>query len=134
MTHDSEYYRDPMSFDPQRFLEKRSTPEPDPRKVVFGFGRRVCPGRFFAEDTLFMTVASILSAFSISKPVKDGREVNLDPGFKDSFVSSPLPFELSIRPRHEKSEQLIRAIETESEFLEGDSKDLDFSQLDGIKW
>lgn len=40
--HDNELYPDPMKFDPERFLGK--DPQTDPRKIAFGFGRRVCPG------------------------------------------------------------------------------------------
>lgn len=43
--HDAEMYPDPMKFSPERFLSQK--PQPDPRKYVFGFGRRVCPGELF---------------------------------------------------------------------------------------
>ena len=36
---------------------------------------RVCPGRFFAEQGLWLTMASILAAFDIKPPLDDsGRE------------------------------------------------------------
>ncbi|EAU84016.2 cytochrome P450 [Coprinopsis cinerea okayama7 len=38
MLHDSMVYHNPMDFKPERFLGP--TPEPDPRNVCFGFGRR----------------------------------------------------------------------------------------------
>jgi cytochrome P450 len=34
---------------------------------AFGFGRRICPGRFFADTTLFIVIASLLSVFKIEK-------------------------------------------------------------------
>ena len=51
MTHDPEVYHDPMAFKPERFLSHSDAgngdgmregrePEPDPRGIVFGFGRR----------------------------------------------------------------------------------------------
>lgn len=42
--HDEEMYPNPETFNPERFLS--ANPEPDPRKWVFGFGRRVCPGKY----------------------------------------------------------------------------------------
>lgn len=44
----------------------------DPAVAAFGFGRRVCPGKNLAKDSVWITVASILAAFTISK-AKDGR-------------------------------------------------------------
>lgn len=34
-----------MVFNPDRFLPKEGPPQLDPRKIVFGYGRRVCPGK-----------------------------------------------------------------------------------------
>lgn len=42
MMHDPSIYSDPMEFNPSRFLkEEGRDPEPDPRDVFFGFGRRL---------------------------------------------------------------------------------------------
>ena len=41
MTHDPANYLDPFTFKPERFLGENGSPiEPDPRTLVFGFGRR----------------------------------------------------------------------------------------------
>lgn len=41
MTHDPDYYPDPFVFKPKRYLEENGhVPEPDPRAIAFGFGRR----------------------------------------------------------------------------------------------
>lgn len=42
MAHDEEVYPNPFQFRPERFLG--AEPQMDPKKFVFGFGRRVCPG------------------------------------------------------------------------------------------
>jgi cytochrome P450 len=34
---------------------------------VFGFGKRICPGRHLADAMIFIVVASLLSVFDIKK-------------------------------------------------------------------
>ncbi|KAJ7274327.1 cytochrome P450 [Mycena haematopus] len=69
--HDENTYKDPESFIPERFMGENKEMDP---AFAFGFGRRVCPGRFFADDSLFLLVASILHVFTISKPLDDQGE------------------------------------------------------------
>lgn len=83
--HNPDDYPAPDAFLPERFLRtSASTGEPeldpgvrDPRNAgVFGFGRRGCSGRHFAEQSLFLTVATVLAAVCIEKAVgKDGKPV-----------------------------------------------------------
>jgi cytochrome P450 len=68
--HDESVYPEPLRFQPERFLD----PNVKPLDVGFGFGRRICPGRFMARSSMWITVVSVLAAFEIS-PVVDGRGV-----------------------------------------------------------
>ena len=64
---DEQKYPDPDAFDPARFLlpDGQLNPEmPDPLEG-FGYGRRICPGRYLAQDILFIAISNILAAFSI---------------------------------------------------------------------
>lgn len=63
MSYDETVFPDPDTFDPEHFLDK-SIPYPD---VAFGFGRRICPGRFLALSSMWIAIASILTTFNISK-------------------------------------------------------------------
>ncbi|KAG6907104.1 hypothetical protein DXG01_010517 [Tephrocybe rancida] len=76
MTLDESVYHGPFTFNPNRFLPKplgRGEPHPT---ISFGFGRRICPGRYLADDSLWMAMATILTTLSISKVVgQDGKEV-----------------------------------------------------------
>ena len=46
MSRDKARYPDPEAFFPERFLNSDGTlKEDNPADFVFGFGRRVCPGR-----------------------------------------------------------------------------------------
>ncbi|KAI0313556.1 cytochrome P450, partial [Amylostereum chailletii] len=47
-SHDESVYPDPMSFKPERFLHGEKVREPN--TIAFGWGRRICPGRFLAEN------------------------------------------------------------------------------------
>ena len=70
MLHDESVFPEALRFQPERFLD-RKVKLPD---VGFGFGRRICPGRFMARSSMFIAVASVLAAFEIS-PVVDDRGV-----------------------------------------------------------
>jgi hypothetical protein len=40
MLHDEKLYKNPFTFNPDRFMPKNGTPEMDPHNCAFGFGRR----------------------------------------------------------------------------------------------
>lgn len=44
--------------------------------VAFGYGRRICPGRFMGRATDWLAIASILAAFDISPALDErGKEI-----------------------------------------------------------
>ncbi|CCL99497.1 uncharacterized protein FIBRA_01515 [Fibroporia radiculosa] len=53
--HNPETYKNPLEFNPGRFMG--AEPETDPRLVAFGFGRRICPGLNFADASIFLSCA-----------------------------------------------------------------------------
>ncbi|EKM77271.1 hypothetical protein AGABI1DRAFT_77713 [Agaricus bisporus var. burnettii JB137-S8] len=109
--HDPEFYKDPLSFNPDRFL-KNGEIDPsvrDPTVASFGFGRRICPGRFFSDASLYSTVSHVLTVFDI-KPSLDGngKEIEIKPEMTDGLLSYPEEFECRIIPRSKEAQQLIR--------------------------
>ncbi|KAL1720844.1 cytochrome P450 [Schizophyllum commune] len=63
-------YPDPDTFKPERFLTADGALDPtvrNPCDIVFGFGRRVCPGIHLAYTTLWLTAACTLRTYTISK-------------------------------------------------------------------
>ncbi|OJJ48126.1 hypothetical protein ASPZODRAFT_2123095 [Penicilliopsis zonata CBS 506.65] len=123
-THDPETYPDPMDFKPERFLARNGqAPQLDPTRLIFGFGRRICPGRFLADSTIFLTVSKCLAAFNISKMVKDGQEVEPTVDFTPGTISHPCQYEVSIRPRNAECEALIRSFDDPVAWSSGKGKE-----------
>ena len=78
MFHDPDIYPDPMVFKPERF--RGDDAEMDRMGIVFGFGRRACPGRYLAEGTVFAFIATILATCRILPGLdENGQEVMPDP-------------------------------------------------------
>ncbi|WQF86947.1 Putative cytochrome P450 [Colletotrichum destructivum] len=124
--HDPEKYPEPTAFKPERFLASEGhEPEADPQKFVFGYGRRVCPGRILADNSIFLNVAQTLAVYSLTKPVRDGRVVEPRIKFTAGVVSHPGPFEISIKPRSPHHEGLIRAIEKTFPWEQSDAQTLE---------
>ncbi|KAJ4267248.1 hypothetical protein NW762_003351 [Fusarium torreyae] len=108
-THDPEVYSDPMQFKPERFLPvDGNQPETDPHHYAFGFGRRICPGKILADNTVFLNIAQTIAVFSISK---DESEAEAELKFTPGIVCRPEPFKVIIKPRSDHHEQLIRSVE-----------------------
>ncbi|KAL8891060.1 MAG: hypothetical protein Q9192_005791, partial [Flavoplaca navasiana] len=67
-------YSDPHTFKPERYLAPLN--EPDSSNLAFRYGRRSCTGRFFADASIYITVAQMLSVFQIRKATdSNGNEV-----------------------------------------------------------
>ncbi|GES60447.1 cytochrome P450 [Aspergillus terreus] len=122
--HDPAVYHDPMTFNPERFLG--STPEPDPRKFAFGFGRRVCPGKVLAEANAFLAVAMSLAVFRIRDAKQNGRKIDGYPDVTAGVISHPVHFEVEISARSAAHEALIESVEKDCPWQEGDGKECDF--------
>jgi cytochrome P450 len=75
--HDPARYPEPDLFKPERFLNSDGTLLDDPVLTsVFGFGKRICPGRHFVDATLFMSIASLFSVFNIEREVKGSAKLS----------------------------------------------------------
>ena len=66
--NDPATYPEPDKFKPERFLNTDGSLHDDAMLIsAFGYGKRICPGKHFADATLFMSIASLLSVFDIKK-------------------------------------------------------------------
>ncbi|EKM59174.1 uncharacterized protein PHACADRAFT_249435 [Phanerochaete carnosa HHB-10118-sp] len=110
--HDETRYPNPGSFDPTRFLTsdgQLNKSAPDPVEACFGYGRRLCPGRHFAMDTIWLNIAFILTTLDIAKPSDEmGQPIEPSGEFTSGTLSHPVPFKASYKPRSKAAEVLIR--------------------------
>lgn len=121
---DPKVYQEPEAFRPERFLGPN--PEPNPRSHVFGYGRRLCPGRHFADANIWLTVAQSLASLDIKKAVnkETGKIIEPELGLQPGVVAYPKSFRARISPRNEQYADLIQSVEIEHPWEEGDAKHL----------
>ncbi|TFK73152.1 cytochrome P450 [Pluteus cervinus] len=108
---ESIFGKDTHIFNPERFLTEDgsrlnpSIPSPD---MAFGFGRRVCPGRFLAEHLVVVTIASLLHCFDINKAKdENGKETCPNVDYSTGLVSYPKSFACDFKVRSTKLKGLI---------------------------
>ncbi|PFH51601.1 hypothetical protein AMATHDRAFT_142046 [Amanita thiersii Skay4041] len=115
--HDESIYADPYMFKPERFLEpvdEAIMRRRNPRNYVFGFGRRICPGKNLVESSIWLVIASMIATLDIKKAVDEqGNVIEPEVKFENPIFRIPNPFVCDIRPRSEKALRLIR----QSEFM-----------------
>ncbi|KAL1748612.1 cytochrome P450 [Schizophyllum fasciatum] len=115
MTHDESVYPDPDTFKPERFLDSAGQLDPnvrDPGDIVFGFGRRVCPGRHMAYSSVWITVASTLRVYNIEKAKRpDGSIIEPPRKWTSALVLNPMPYKCLLVPRNEAAKEIIRSTE-----------------------
>lgn len=129
--HDESVYSNSMEFLPERFLndDGKTDISRNPLTISFGFGRfqtslltfkvvsywncislrRICPGKFLAENSVWLHVATMLACFTIRPPIgEDGKEF-LPPRIYSSGLSSqPLSFPCRITPRGDFVASVVR--------------------------
>ncbi|TFK89937.1 cytochrome P450 [Polyporus arcularius HHB13444] len=115
--HDETVYPDPSKFNPYRFLYPDGSPNPnvrDPSVAAFGFGRRKCPGRFLAVESLWLSIANILAVYEIGRTIdKDGREITPAGEYVNGVMCFPKAFACTIRPRSKEHGALVTDLNEE---------------------
>ncbi|CAL1706645.1 unnamed protein product [Somion occarium] len=114
---DEEVFENPEEFNPDRYMKSKFGTKPGAdttgfrEDIIFGSGRRICPGMHLASNSIALNVMNLLWAFDFNhaKDPLNGQPIPIDPNaFSDGIVLSPEPFKCDIRPRSQAKAELIR--------------------------
>ncbi|CAG7852697.1 O-methylsterigmatocystin oxidoreductase Short=OMST oxidoreductase; AltName: Full=Aflatoxin B synthase; AltName: Full=Aflatoxin biosynthesis protein Q; AltName: Full=Cytochrome P450 64 [Serendipita indica DSM 11827] len=92
--------KDSLDFNPNRFLASHNPSVdklPDIWSVPFGFGRRICPGRYLAQRTALLYSAAILSMYEVLP--FEGDILSPEGPFEDSVIRRLSNFQCKFKPR-----------------------------------
>ncbi|KAF8994704.1 cytochrome P450 [Cyathus striatus] len=107
--HDEKVFPDHESFVPERFMKYDEVAEAR-LEVSWGYGRRVCSGRYMAFSTVWIALASILAVYDISKPLdENGHVIEPSHEYSSSILPCPSPFKAVFKPRNKAAEDLIKS-------------------------
>ncbi|KIK80526.1 hypothetical protein PAXRUDRAFT_15742 [Paxillus rubicundulus Ve08.2h10] len=101
MSRDEVRYTNAKKFIPERFLTAEGTlTNDDPAEFIFGFGRRICPGRSTADASIWIAIVTMLATlnFSLAKDA-DGNDITVDPKYFNGTTRHPEPFPCDITYR-----------------------------------
>ncbi|KAA1472647.1 cytochrome P450 [Dentipellis sp. KUC8613] len=102
-------------FEPRRWLERpEGVGDILEGHPAFGFGRRVCPGKHLAGQSLFLVVSNMCFYFDIAE--KEGAPVDTQ-RYTPGFIMQPEPFECSIVPRKGREAEIESEAEAAREAL-----------------
>ncbi|KAJ3559769.1 hypothetical protein NM688_g146 [Phlebia brevispora] len=118
--HDEAMYPDPLRFNPDRFADEKRKKElgiNEPPLAAFGFGRRLCPGRWLAVETIWITVATVLAVYKVTKARdENGCEIQPDTEYTPTMLSRPKPFRCVFTPRSDIAAELVRQTDEENNY------------------
>lgn len=123
--HDPSVYKDPELFEPERFLAPRY--EPDPRGDAFGYGRRVCPGKHFADSSIFLSIACLLSSFNLNRGAdQNGSPAPIEAKPTPGILNYPQPFKYRLQVRSPTHAALINQVAIDNPWEPSDAEHLHF--------
>ncbi|CAL1714231.1 unnamed protein product [Somion occarium] len=115
--HHEDYFDNPELFNPERYIRSEHGAKPGVDTtglrddLMFGGGRRICPGSHLASNSIFLNTMDFLWAFKF-QPATDevtGLPIPIDlNSYNGALIGSPTPFQCEIIPRSEAKAGMIR--------------------------
>ncbi|KAF9064351.1 cytochrome P450 1 [Rhodocollybia butyracea] len=114
INRDPNMFPEPDKFMPERFLNSPTGPYTNINNIyAFGFGRRFCAGRHMADNTVWLTIVSVLATLDLRNAKDDtDNEIDIPGEYTKTFFRHPLPYRSSITPRDQQARDLILATTT----------------------
>ena len=119
IAHDEEFYDDPSSFIPERWLRdpvgaRKGVSQPHRKKVYsFGMGSRECLGKDFFLQNVKIAMAQILWTFNI-KPLEQ-LDISPTTGCMPSIALHAKPFKVKWEPRRESVHEMLLREKTKAD-------------------
>ncbi|OAX42469.1 cytochrome P450 [Rhizopogon vinicolor AM-OR11-026] len=112
LSRDEDTYPDASRFDPNRHLTAEGKLKDRTfNHFAFGNGRRICPGRWFAENSVWIAMAAILSVLRIDYARDpDGHRIEIKPEFTTGAEIQPKPFQCSFESVNTTRERQLPAV------------------------
>ncbi|EKM58595.1 uncharacterized protein PHACADRAFT_89562, partial [Phanerochaete carnosa HHB-10118-sp] len=111
--HDPVRFPYPDTFDPTRWLtlDGQLSQATSDAMAAFGFGRRICPGRHFAMESVWIAMAHILAMHNVEKLVDESEKVVEPSGeYTPGLALYPVPFKAIFKPRSAAARSLIQSM------------------------
>jgi hypothetical protein len=93
MMHDPAKYPAPFEFKPERFFTPSGELNDDLVTPVWGWGRRICVGRYLADASVWSAIVSMLAVFDFLKAKDEsGKEIDFEPRWTPGVASYVFSF------------------------------------------
>ncbi|KAG2114147.1 cytochrome P450 [Suillus discolor] len=88
ISRDERRYPDASRFMPERFLDVNGAlTDDDPSEYIFGLGRRVCPGRYAGDASVWSAIVTMLSTMKFSFAKDDqGNPIDFTPQLNTGLI------------------------------------------------
>jgi len=98
---DPKYWKEPVEFRPERFLERVDVDTKLVKKEMFvpyGMGRRICMGESLAKDTLFIFFTNLVKSLKFTNPAS--YPAPNPASYTEGFTIIPKPYYVNIECRN----------------------------------